>query len=72
MRRGRKKKDESYELSFVEFDVGQKSVVLGLASRTFGRCCSDIHVVHGVHQKIDNSKSQCILRPFFGNFYRGS
>lgn len=57
---------------FVEFDVGQKSMVLGMATRAFDRYRSSVHVIHGVHQKIYNSKSKCILHSVFGNFYRGS
>ena len=38
----------------------------------FNEYRADIHVIHDVHQTVDNFKSQRILRAISGNFYRGT
>lgn len=53
-------------------DAGQKPVALGLASRTFDQYRADVHLVDHVHETVDNSESQRILRTVPTNFYRGT
>lgn len=46
-------------------------MALRLASRTFARRRTNVHIVHDVHQTFDYVKSRRILRAITGNVHRG-